>query len=369
MGKNGTEVDDHILLFEAVREAELLLDYISRQGLEFDTKTASAIVKAKHLFAAGNWAPQDETDFWAAYNAAAKGAAPVTVASIKAAIDPPTHSLPFKIVQRLTGGKFKASAARWYAMRYGLCTSTILLALIVVQIYWSSGANMLDRIEKHRKELDTSWTAVSALRGEIGKPQEQQSAETKKVLEQLRRERTIYEADLKVFKKYWSPLLTSNNDDQQADKHEKGGEWRRDAHISNLASVGIANLGLQMIQANILPLLYGLLGSAAYVLRTLSVRIRNVTYVPTANTGFGLRMQLGTLAGLAIGWFYKPDGLVNSSLSPFALAFLAGYSVELFFTAMDKFVLAFSNSPVRGQKKADKTLPDSQVGGKVGQEA
>ena len=58
----------------------------------------------------------------------------------------------------------------------------------------------------------------------------------------------------------------------------------------------------------------------------------------------------------------------GSSLSPFALTFLAGYSVELFFTVMDKFDLAFSSSTVKEQKKADKTLPVPQVGGKEGQE-
>jgi hypothetical protein len=40
--------------------------------------------------------------------------------------------------------------------------------------------------------------------------------------------------------------------------------------------------------------------------------------------------------------FLTTRGIVD--ISPFALAFLAGYSVELVFTAMDKIVNAFSGS-------------------------
>jgi len=36
------------------------------------------------------------------------------------------------------------------------------------------------------------------------------------------------------------------------------------------------------------------------------------------------------------------DGLFRT-LSPFALAFLAGYSVELLFAAMDRLIAAFTN--------------------------
>jgi len=58
-----------------------------------------------------------------------------------------------------------------------------------------------------------------------------------------------------------------------------------------------------------------------------------------------LRILLGVVAGLAIGWFFKPSGVeVNGVglVSPFALAFVAGYSVELLFTAMDRIEAAFS---------------------------
>jgi len=72
-------------------------------------------------------------------------------------------------------------------------------------------------------------------------------------------------------------------------------------------------------------------------------------------------MQLGALGGLAIGWFYKPEaGNIGSSLSPFALAFLAGYSVEVLFFAMDKFVFAFSGKVGQEAKPAQQEMKESQ---------
>jgi hypothetical protein len=91
------------------------------------------------------------------------------------------------------------------------------------------------------------------------------------------------------------------------------------------------------------------------VLRRITREIRDLTYTTDSNARYRLRIQLGTLAGLAVGWFLfiPPDSVGSGALfsfkelSPLALAFLAGYSVELLFAAMDKLVAAFSteNAP------------------------
>jgi hypothetical protein len=66
-----------------------------------------------------------------------------------------------------------------------------------------------------------------------------------------------------------------------------------------------------------------------------------------------LRVFLGMISGLAIGWFWTHDSssaqtanggpMALSTLSPFALAFVAGYGVELFFALLDKIVSTFTN--------------------------
>jgi len=89
-------------------------------------------------------------------------------------------------------------------------------------------------------------------------------------------------------------------------------------------------------------LLYGLLGACTYVLRALLNDIRALTYTHKSFIGYKVRVVLGTLSGLAISWFFPPSADILKTLSPLALAFLAGYSVEILFAAMDKFVSAFS---------------------------
>jgi hypothetical protein len=82
-----------------------------------------------------------------------------------------------------------------------------------------------------------------------------------------------------------------------------------------------------------------------------------------------LRMLLGMVAGLAIGWFFKqPSGTeVNGVglVSPFALAFLAGYSVDLLFKAMNRVVSSLedrvgkeeSSTKMSGSSDSSKSAP------------
>jgi hypothetical protein len=94
-----------------------------------------------------------------------------------------------------------------------------------------------------------------------------------------------------------------------------------------------------LLQQLILPPLYGCVGAMAFVLRNLSRLAKDRRYQKEYDTEWDLRIILGILAGLAIGWFFKPSGanLTGINLaSPYALAFVAGYSVDLLFTAMDR---------------------------------
>jgi hypothetical protein len=110
--------------------------------------------------------------------------------------------------------------------------------------------------------------------------------------------------------------------------------------------VTLASRFLEVLQQYVLPLLYGWLGAMAYVLRTLGQQARARLYSVENQTDFNLRVWLGIVAGLAIGWFSRGDTEATAvgSISALALAFVAGYSVDLLFTAMDRIVGAFSSS-------------------------
>jgi len=96
---------------------------------------------------------------------------------------------------------------------------------------------------------------------------------------------------------------------------------------------------LVILQSYLLPLLYGILGAGTSVLRFLSNQIETVTYSEEAGIKHLLRVSLGALAGIMVGWFSfllpsEPTSFLGS-VSPLAIAFLVGYNIELFFSLMD----------------------------------
>jgi len=121
---------------------------------------------------------------------------------------------------------------------------------------------------------------------------------------------------------------------------------------TNDAVRAVAGQVIDVMQKWFLPLLYGALGAMVYVVRTLSIQARDRLYRKEALVALNLRVYLGMISGLAIGWFWNHDstsisqtGVVSiTALSPFALAFVAGYGVELFFTLLDKIVSAFTTA-------------------------
>jgi hypothetical protein len=107
-----------------------------------------------------------------------------------------------------------------------------------------------------------------------------------------------------------------------------------------------ATSALQSIQTFLLPFLYGLLGASVYILRSLSTDIKALTF--ESSFDYVLRLPLGALSGVAVAWIINfPSQQQVASLSPLALAFLAGYSVEVLFSALDRVVKAFSTESAR----------------------
>ena len=126
---------------------------------------------------------------------------------------------------------------------------------------------------------------------------------------------------------------------------------------------GKLDMLLVFLSGYLLPMLYGLLGACAFVLRKLSDEIDKLTYANDARVRYSLRLNIGLLSGLAVGWFIKPGAgdATLVSLSPLALAFVAGYGSDLFFLALDKIVQAFSG----GSGASNVVVRETRSGGVV----
>lgn len=99
---------------------------------------------------------------------------------------------------------------------------------------------------------------------------------------------------------------------------------------------------LNSLSQFIFPLLFGLIGAYLFVLRSILDSVKQLTFMNGDVISYRVRLVLGSLSGLAIGFFFgETDSgapFTISNLSPLTLAFLAGYSVDLLFTAMDTLI-------------------------------
>ncbi len=96
------------------------------------------------------------------------------------------------------------------------------------------------------------------------------------------------------------------------------------------------------ITACILPVLYALLGTCAYLLRTFEDQMSTRTFTPSvANSA---RFLIAAIGGAVVGLFNNFTISQEASIPPLALAFLVGYAVDVFFAFLEGLLKAFSKS-------------------------
>ncbi|MDB5743322.1 MAG: hypothetical protein JWR68_1637 [Polaromonas sp.] len=103
---------------------------------------------------------------------------------------------------------------------------------------------------------------------------------------------------------------------------------------------------VHLLMSWLLPGLYGLLGACVYVMRSLLHGSGSIKAGGDARIvemlSLALRVSLGGLAGIIIGWFSLPTAPTASSAAisissiPFGMAFLAGFSIESLFALLDR---------------------------------
>jgi hypothetical protein len=109
---------------------------------------------------------------------------------------------------------------------------------------------------------------------------------------------------------------------------------------------------LNVVRGYVLPVLMGLLGSMTYVLRRYLRSVGDRLLTPRDLREYIVRLVLGTVFGVAIGFFTSASGNASeqvvatpvSSLGAPALAFLAGYGVETVFSLLDGLAEQFSTA-------------------------
>jgi hypothetical protein len=364
-------------LAQAVRESRLLLTYAAQAGLELDEKMLHILVNAQYRLDQDDWTSEAEADFWQALSTLNVIIKPVTLESLKAVSLVETKASRFRFLRRIFNKAYRTTGM------YIVVTSLCMLLLLTFQVYWLTG----DKLTKNLTTLTQKAQQFSQL---VGADKEHYFEEYKA----LRMEIETTRATLLLWSKPWNrrpfviqtdedyqPLMQENYKAEIATLQEELKETASrlyyfkhfgfqvagielvntyQAQVNELTEQLILKKAefekkeneylfteielktryvLHVLQRYILPLLYGFLAATAYVLRSLINEIQNETYTGKSGVRYGVRTFLGALAGLVIGII--PKGTTElSTLPPMAIAFLAGYNVEVLFALMDRFIVS-----------------------------
>ncbi len=346
---------------ESLHDAQILMSYGSASGIALDQATIKAIIETATQIKNGQITDEQETAFWQALINLSKAVYPVTISSLRATVDsyaPESAKLfSFNIGRR--------SKARWAVYRYTFGTAAMLFFLLVCQVYWLWGTWIVSDIQKVKVQLTAIDQEIRQARqgqtvvmpkpavvaaakdppkpAAVKPPADQQSADLSLASLRTQRDNLLLQEEasyrlLTNWADYW-------DDAEMITKMCISPILGRAKICENIARYQAVLVVLESFQRYLLPLLYGLLGCCVYILRTLSNEIRLKVYSEASNIEFRIRLYLGMLGGIVVAWFITPEaseGLMKN-LSPFALAFLAGYSIELVFSAMDRLISAFTN--------------------------
>ncbi|HLF96317.1 MAG TPA: hypothetical protein VI457_04160 [Methylococcaceae bacterium] len=338
----------------AVEEAEILLAFASGRGIALAPEVVKALVKSKTLLSGDLDAPdtfEQQAAFWDAREKLAEAVRPVTIASLKATTQTLSRTGRLgDLLDRWFGEKPFTKADR-AVHQFRTWAFWALLGLLVLQVYWIVGSrvtadikpllqSVADNQQKQDREQDKldQQRARSPTAADAADSHEWQRLEAQ--AQEFERQMLIRYEILQKWNEVWrKPLALLGVLPAQSEQAEPGSPYlllQKAMLTAEFASHGL--------ERYILPLLYGFLGACLYVLRTLASDIKALAYTPEQNTLYRLRVYMGMLAGLIIIWFLPvteaDPGL--KSLTPFALAFLAGYSIDLLFALMDKLIAAFS---------------------------
>jgi hypothetical protein len=414
-----------ITLVNDMDDAQLLLSYVTRNGLQEDRKVSDATIQTliaarEHMRSFSFNSENEEADFRKSCGIIAKAAEPVTVASLR---DSTTTELRpswlwcigwwfefagiFRLLPREPRRRPVAEIA---CLRYRRIAVVVLVVLLLFQIYWTVTSSILNETDSLTAEINKAqpsrymqyYLAQEAARGNalnaLDAPRAQQAStppatpspassapatatapasvpvpapqpkpeETPApslTLEELLAKMGELKASHVMLHKVMPFLDAPALGKTAEEKRDPAATEARartakdiftptDLQIESAKLRTVAGQVVEVLQKWVLPLLYGALGAMVFVVRTLSVQARDRLFRREALVSLVLRVFLGMISGLAIGWFWSNDPqatttggepLSLSTLSPFALAFVAGYGVELFFALLDKIVSTFTN--------------------------
>jgi hypothetical protein len=341
-------------LARGAEDADSLLYYAVSTGREVGAPIRDPIVRTHRAVTQGKpVSTEEETEFLAAYAKLAAMVNPTTAATLRATS---------RTVRRpwLWRGfsSDPISEAQRVAYRFGLCA--LILIIIIGGAEWTRtfiNAVVTDQAERGRvlEELRTLRTSQRRLVEQIALFDRERAGTADSLRTSLVRQRE--ELDIRV----------------QALEEREGGLIRRiqagyetlDRILPfvNWAELRNVIIPVATIMAVlVLPVLYGALGTCAYVLRTVYAEMVERSFDGRRTGEFMVRIFLGMLSGVSLQWLLVREGqTIPGGVTPAVLAFLGGYGVELLFAAIDR-ILSTVITALRGERRPPRPTDERKEG-------
>jgi hypothetical protein len=349
-------------LAELVVDANALLYHAVVSGQDVAGEMRDPIIRVRAELAAGKpITPEEESLFLSAYAKLAVLVAPVTAATLRATSRHfPSRAWLARLLRLRT-----VSEAQFASFLFGSLAICLLVAIGVsegTRTFIAAIISSQDEMVKVREDIRVGKLSSQALDEQLKAVDAEQPQATQA--------RGVVKAGLQRQREELDSRLSRLREQQLGleEKISKGYEtlgritpfvaW---SELRNVI-VPIANV----IGGFFLPLMYGALGTCAYILRTIYAQMVSRSYDARRSGEFIVRIFLGMLSGITLQWLLVRDGsTVPGGITPAVLAFLGGYSVELLFTAMDRLLSAVTGSmrtspPPKGVIVAG---PDTPAGG------
>lgn len=381
------------ILQKSLVDSQLLMMTAAERGIEIDEDVTRTILETSDAFDKAILTSDVINSFWHAYETLSRTLSPITIDSVRATHD--MRGLRSGIWGYLQGRTY-VSFSRKSAFRYKMLSLTTLLSLIALQVFWAIGNTLVfdikyqsDRINELEYQLfNENGTNRSSNLSNLsnknkieagGKPLSDSDAATGSTagitaktssnpvdIQTLNRQIDEYIAwrsaeiiELKNWNRFWGRIIFFS-----AQTWEKPGYSELSPESKIHVHYVSAQYVLHAISVYFLPILYGLLGASFYVLRQLPKDIENLTFSMNSHIDYSLRITQGPLAGIMASFFFTeaPSKLYSltsntsafatiklgssslANFSPLAIAFLAGYSVELIFYVIDKIISTVTTS-------------------------
>jgi hypothetical protein len=354
---------------EALEDAERLLKYAAESGTEVDEATRDHVLEAR-LASSNGWTEETAANLISALTTLASLVRPVTAASLKACCD---QTVP---------------TVRTY-LKVAICLAIVIVPFSVMSFLASAISTTI------RTDITTANEFAVKLQEQLGYPEQAMPQERhelppcapfppaspaepkpdvnkNEVITELQDyASTIRSIDARSRQLKWlvpnkepDPCNAIRNDPKRL--HQV---FQLPAGLPNLAQAAEDRTTLYQdiryfaqamlddesffygaITTCILPVLYALLGTCAYLLRNFEQQMSNRTFIPSEVNS--ARFLIAAIGGAVVGLFNNFTITQSASIPPLALAFLVGYAVDVFFAFLEGLLQMFTRNALAAQSNS-----------------